>query len=231
MQAKDIMTRNVVTASTDTTVGEIAKLLVGRGISGVPIVDADDHVLGIVSEGDLMRRAEIETERKPSWWLRMFADGQVSADAFVKSHGTRAEDIMTRNVAIVGEDASLGEIAELLEEKHVKRVPVVHDGKLVGIISRANLLQALIARQEEMATPPTADDRSIRAQVLQVANENGWVTHGSLNPLVKDGNVELWGWVESQAERKALLMAVQEIAGVQGVKDRLGSVPPWVYGA
>ncbi len=230
MQASDIMTAKVVTVSPDTDVEVIARLLLERRISAVPVVDSNDHIIGIVSEGDLMRRPEIETERHRSWWLRLLADKAERAEEYVKSHGRRADQVMTRDVVTVSEDSNVGEIAELLEQRRIKRVPVVRDGKLVGIVSRANLLQGLAARKEKIEAP-TTDDRSIRDRVMAVLNEQDWVSHGGLNVIVNDGVVELWGWAESQKERDALRLAAESVEGVREVKDRLGKLAPWVWGA
>ncbi len=230
MQASDIMTAKVVTVSVDTDVEVIARLLLDRRISAVPVVDSNDHILGIVSEGDLMRRPETETERHRSWWLRLLADKEEWAEEYVKSHGRRADQVMTRDVVTVTEDIKVGEIAELLEQRRIKRVPVVRDGKLVGIISRANLLQGLAAHKERIEAP-TTDDRSIRDRVMAVLNEQDWVSHGGLNVIVNDGVVELWGLAESQKERDALRLAAKSVEGVREVKDRLGKLAPWVWGA
>ena len=230
MQASDIMTAKVVTVSVDTDVEVIARLLLERRISAVPVVDSNDHILGIVSEGDLMRRPETETERHRSWWLRLLADKEDRAGEYVRSHGRRADQVMTRDVVTVTEDSNVGEIAELLEQRRIKRVPVVRDGKLVGIISRANLLHGLAAHKEKIAAPST-DDRSIRDRVMTVLNEQDWVSHGGLNVIVNDGVVELWGWAESRKERDALRLAAESVEGVREVKDRLGKLAPWVWGA
>ena len=230
MQASDIMTAKVVTVSPDTDVEVIARLLLERRISAVPVVDANDHILGIVSEGDLMRRPETETERHRSWWLRLMADKAERAEEYVKSHGRRADQVMTRGVVTVTEDRKVGEIAELLEQRRIKRVPVVRDGKLVGIVSRANLLHGLAVHKEKIEAPST-DDRSIRDRVMAVLNQQDWVSHGGLNVIVNDGVVELWGWAESQKERDALRLAAESVEGVREVKDRLGKLAPWVWGA
>ncbi len=230
MQASDIMTAKVVTVGVDTDVEVIARLLLERRISAVPVVDSSDHILGIVSEGDLIRRPETETERHRSWWLRLLADKTERAEEYVKSHGRRADQVMTRDVVTVTEDSKVGDIAETLEQRRIKRVPVVRDGKLVGIISRANLLHSLAAHKERIEAP-TTDDRSIRDRVMAVLNEQDWVSHGGLNVIVNDGVVELWGWAESQKERDALRLAAESVEGVREVKDRLGKLAPWVWGA
>jgi len=231
MQAKDIMTTKVVTVTEDTGIEAIAKILLKRRISGLPVVDAEKRVVGIVSEGDLMRRSESGTSPHRSWWLRLLASPEEEAHDYAKSHGMRAADVMTRNVITVKEDTSAGEIAQMLEERRIKRVPVVRDGKLVGIVSRANLLHGLVARKDQIAEPPSADDRSIREQVIAELKNQGWVTHGSLNVIVSEGRVELWGWVESEEERAALRIAAETVPGVRAVEDHLGSVPPWAWGA
>ena len=175
MQARDVMTTNVVTVTPDVAVEEIARLLLERNISGVPVVDGDDAVLGIVSEGDLMRRPETGAAPRRSWWLEFAASSRWRAAEYIRSHGVTAGDIMTRDVVTVAETANMGEIAEILEERKIKRVPVVRDGKLVGIVSRSNLLQALVARRKEISRAVSVDDHTIREEVLKTILDQGWV--------------------------------------------------------
>ena len=130
MQAADVMTPNVITVTPDREVSEIANLLLEHGISAVPVVDADDHVLGIVSEGDLMRRVESDSDEETSWWLKLFGGGGNAQD-YVKSHGRTAGEVMTSQPLTITEDEPLHRIASLLEKRRIKRVPVVRDGKLV----------------------------------------------------------------------------------------------------
>jgi CBS domain-containing protein len=230
MLARDVMTPKVVTVSPDTRVAEIARILLDRRISGVPVVDADGRLVGIVTEGDLLRRPELGTERSRGWWLRLFGDQRAEAEAYAKSHGTRAEEIMTRNVVTVTEDTSVAEIARLLETHRIKRVPVLRDGRLVGIVSRANLLHALAAGAAMPPAPTRVDDRSIRDEVMRRLDRAEWMTHGPLNVIVTDGVVQVWGFVESEAERTAIRVAVENVPGVVGVDLHLGTVRPWVWG-
>jgi len=230
MLARDIMTATVVTVASDARVEHIAKLLLDKHISAVPVVDSAGRLVGMVSEGDLMRRRENETERHRSWWLNLLAGPADQARDYVKVHGHTAEDVMTRDVITVGEDTPVGEIAEILEKRRIKRVPVVREGKVVGIVSRANLLHGLAAHKDQISVAPSSDDRTIRKQVMELVAREGWITHGSLNVLVTDGAVELWGWVDSEEERKALKIAVAEIPGVRSLEDHLGSVPPYLRG-
>jgi CBS domain-containing protein len=228
MLAKDIMTPNVITIAPGLGVEEIAQLLLSCNISGVPVVDAEDRLIGLVSEGDLLRRHEGGTERQRSWWLNLLAGPEERAREFVKTHGRRAEDLMTREVITVTADTPVGEIAQILERRRIKRVPVVEDGKIVGIVSRANLLHGLATHKDRISITPSPDDRAIREQVQALVAKEAWISHGSLNVLVADGTVELWGWVDSEDERKALLIAVGELDGVKDVVDHLGSVPPYL---
>lgn len=230
MQAKDIMTTNVVTVTPDTRVERIAKLLLRRRISGVPVVDADGRVVGIVSEDDLIRRPESGTERPRSWWLDLLTGNEDRAAEYAKTHGTHAEEVMTRNPVTVREDTPVGDIAQLLERRRIKRVPVLRGRELVGIVSRANLLQGLAA-QKQAAPAPSADDRSIRARVCEVLKHEEWLTHGAFNVIVTEGVVEIWGWVDSEPERKALKVAIENVPGVRKLEDHLGSVPPYARGA
>ncbi len=228
MLAKDIMTPNVITIAPSLGVEQIAQLLLSRNISGVPVVDADDRLIGLVSEGDLLRRHEGGTERQRSWWLNLLASPEERAREFVKTHGRTAEDVMTRDVMTVTADTPVGEIARILERRRIKRVPVVEDGKIVGIVSRANLLHGLATHKEQISVTPSTDDRAIREQVQALVKRADWITHGSFNVMVSDGVVELWGWVDSEDERKALLTAVGELDGVTEVVDHLGSVAPYL---
>jgi CBS domain-containing protein len=230
MQARDIMTTKVVTVAPDTRVEEIARLLLERRISGVPVVDADGRLVGIVTEGDLMRRPDIGTERHRGWWLRLFGDERERAAEYARAHGSRADEVMTRNVVTVDEDTPVGEIARLLEAHRIKRVPVVRGGQLVGIVSRANLLHSLAARP--IPPPPEArlDDRAIRDAVARVLEREDLTSHGPLNVTVTNGVAELWGLVESEEERLAIRVAVENVPGVTAVRDNLGRVRPWLSG-
>jgi CBS domain-containing protein len=200
-------------------INAIAALLLERHISAVPVIDDDRRILGIVSEGDLMRRGE--TERRPSWWLAAFSNAEELAREFTKTRGIRAKDVMTREVLTVTEETPIATIAELLEKRRIKRVPVVRDGRIVGIVSRADLLRALAVQDIKPMVPVTQDDRVIRDQLLAVLKREPWADTHLLNILVSDGVVHLWGLVGSDAEQKALRVAAETIPGVRGVEDHL----------
>ncbi len=227
MQAKDVMTTKLVTAEPDTSVRDIAKLMLAHRISGIPIVDKSERVLGMVSEGDLMRRPESETERAPSWWLEAVFSPRDKAVDYIKAHGTKAGDVMTRNVLAVDEDMSVRDVARLLEEHRFKRVPVVRGGKLVGIISRANLLHGLVAGGPDELRPVAADDRSIRETLLQTLADEAGINTAMVNVIVSDGVVQLWGLVDSAREKKAAQLAAETMAGVKSVENNLGQIPAW----
>lgn len=221
MKAADIMTREVVTVTPDTNVAEIARLMLERGISAVPVVENGAPV-GIVSEGDLMRRVETGTEPHLSRWLELFLSRDSVAADYVRTHGRSARDVMTSEVISVGEATTVAEIAELLESRAIKRVPVLaEDGRLVGIVSRANLLQCLASR----AAPPssvTVDDQRIRDALLDELGSQDWA--GSPDPgnvIVEDGVVHLWGLVRSPEVRKAMVVAATNVPGVKAVEDHM----------
>lgn len=222
MQAADVMTQNVITVSPDSEVREIATLLLEHGISAVPVVDGEGKVLGIVSEGDLMRRVENDTSpRKSSWWLKLFA-GHDAAD-YVKSHGRRASEIMTRDLITIGEDMPLHKISRLLEKHRIKRVPVVKEGRLVGIVSRSNLLRGFSVAATGASV--SGDDREIREAILREVDDNTGVLVDRLNIIVSEGKVQLWGLVENQQERMAVQVAAENTPGVTLVENNLGFVP------
>jgi CBS domain-containing protein len=223
MRARDIMTTNVVSVEEETTVEEIARLLLSRHISAVPVTDRDGNLVGIVSEGDLMRRKETETDRPAGWWLRLLQSPQEQAARYVKTHGKKAADVMTRRVITVEEDADLAEIAEILERRRIKRVPVLRDGKLVGIVSRANLLQGLVTAKP--AAPATKGDEAIRASILETIHREMNLQEQFINVTVSDGTVHLWGAVESKAEKDAVRVAAENTQGVRAVDDHLSVLP------
>jgi CBS domain-containing protein len=229
MHAIDIMTSHVVTASEDTLVGDIADLLLTHGISGVPIVDSDERVVGIVSEGDLIRRVENDTEARSAWWLDLLRSKKERAATFVKAHGMTARDVMTRDVRTVTEDTPLREIADLLEKNRIKRVPVVRGEKLVGIVSRSNLLQGLATKGAADQVSTVADDRAIRETVTRVIAEQTGVDATKVNVIVEGGVVQLWGLVDSMEEAKAAQIAAETTPGVKRVENKLGHVARWVW--
>jgi CBS domain-containing protein len=232
MLAKDIMTTEVITVSPDTSVADIAALLLQHHISAVPVVDGEGGVLGIVSEGDLLHRPESDTERrKRSWWLQLWAGPQDQAEAFRRAHGQRAEDVMTRNAITVTEDTSAVEIAETLEARHIKRVPVMRDGRLVGIVSRANLLRGL-ATQKSAPLPPVAkDDQALQQAVLDVLNKEPWANLAYANATVENGVVHLWGYADSADQRKAYEVAAANVPGVISVANHLHDTFPEYFWA
>lgn len=223
MHAAEIMTRNVITVSPSTEVREIVNLMIQNRISALPVVDVQGRVLGMVSEGDLMRRVENNTERRDSWWLTALFSASNDADTYIKSHGRHAENVMTRDVVTISEDTPLYKVAQILEKHHIKRVPVVNNGKLVGIVSRSNLLHGFSTIERDAAG--TADDRTIRDKIVNEFNDRLGITGNTTNVIVVDGVVTLWGLVESEVERKAAGVAAESTAGVKEVRNNLGVSP------
>ena len=220
MQAKDIMTAPVISVSDTSTVQEVAKLLLERRISAVPVVDSSGNVVGIVSEGDLMHRAEAGTGRRRSWWLSLFADKQTLANEFVKEHSRKVSDVMTRNVITAAPEAQLSDIATLLEKNRIKRVPIIEDGKLVGIVSRANLLEALVALHPQPKSAAVADDSSIREAILARLKNEPW-SPSWVNVTVQNGVVDIWGMASSEAEKDAARVVAEATRGVVAVKNNI----------
>jgi CBS domain-containing protein len=219
MHARDIMTSPVVTALPDSPVLEIVQLMLDKHISALPIVAPDGTLVGLVSEGDLIRRSELSARDYSSWWLSAIGGKIVLAEEFVKSHGMRAADVMTRDVVTVCDDTPVGKIAEILEKNKIKRVPVMADGKIVGIVSRANLLQALAANHEMLQKTPSVDDRALRERVVGVLEGEEWSDLPHLNVVVQDGVVHFWGRVHCEQVRQALKVAAEGVAGVKGIVD------------
>lgn len=230
MRAMDVMTSEVLTVDENASVPAVAKLLAERGISAVPVVDKENRVIGMVSEGDLLHRAETGTERRGSWWLEMMASTNKLAGDYIKSHSGRVKDVMTRDVVSVIDTTPVADIAVLLETNRIKRVPVVRDGKLVGIVSRANLVRALAMTIEGQASSTEADDRSIRDKLLAELKAQRWAEVSPANVTVNDGVVHLWSSYLSEQEKRALVVAAENTPGVRRVEDHMRPVPTYLLG-
>jgi CBS domain-containing protein len=220
MKAKDVMSTHVVSVTPETTVPEIASKLMAHRISAVPVVDRDGKLVGIVSEGDLFRRPEIgAAESGGSCWLAFLKGDERLAQSYVKTHGRRAAEVMTTKVVTAAEGTPIDEIAALLETHHIKRVPIVRDGRPVGIVSRANLVQALAtARPTLVGIEPS--DEAIRAKIMDELGRQAWANLITTNVVVKGGVVEFWGLVTTEAVKSASRVVAENVRGVRKVIDR-----------
>lgn len=221
MKAADVMVTDVIKVHMDTPVAEIAEVLLANRISAVPVVNDKDAIVGIVSEGDLIHRVEAGTERHRSWWLELLTGKETLAHEFVKSHARKAADVMTRSVVSVKPDTPLGDIAALLEKHGIKRVPVVNNGKIAGIVSRANLVQALVSLGQAKTSGASVDDATLHRNILAQLRSKAWLDPSTINVVVNSGTVELWGIVDSVAEKNAVRVAVEVTPGVRQVMDKL----------
>jgi CBS domain-containing protein len=219
MRAHQIMTKPVITVGPETTIVDAANIMLRRHISGLPVVDSSGELVGIVSEGDFIRRSEIGTQRKRGRWLRFILGPGRSAADFVQEHGRRVAEVMTKDPLTITEDTAMAEIVELMEKNNVKRLPVVHDGKLVGIVSRANLLQAVASLAREVPDP-TADDDHIRDRIIAAMEKQDWCPFG-LSVIVKDGIAHLSGVITEESARAAAIVAAENVEGVKKVHDHL----------
>jgi CBS domain-containing protein len=219
MRAHQIMTRPVITVTPDTPIVEAANIMLQRHVSGLPVVDAAGKLIGVVSEGDFIRRSEIGTGRKRGRWLRFILGPGRTASDFVHEHGRKVSEVMTKSPLTITEDTALAEIVEMMEKNHVKRLPVVRGDQVVGIVSRANLLQA-VASLARQVPDPTADDDHIRNRVIDELEKNDWCPFG-LNVIVKDGIVHLSGVITEERSRQAAVVATENVQGVKKVHDHL----------
>ncbi len=224
MRAHQIMTRNVVTVSPETTIVDAANTMLRQHISGLPVTDGDGKLVGIVSQGDFLRRAEIGTERKRSRWLGLLFGAGREASDFIREQGRKVGDVMTPNPSTVTEDATLEDIVAIMEKNDIKRLPVVRDDKIVGIVTRTNLLQAVADLAREIPEP-TADDDHIRNQIIAALEKNDWCPFG-LNVIVRGGIVHLNGVVTDDRARQAAVIAAENVAGVKTVHDHLSWIDP-----
>jgi CBS domain-containing protein len=219
MRAHQIMTRSVYSVSPEATIAEAANIMLQRHISGLPVVDAAGKLVGILSEGDLIRRSEIGTQRKRSRWLKFLLGAGAAATDFVHEHGRRISEVMTRDPLTITENTPLEEIVTSMETNGVKRLPVMREDKLVGIVSRANLLQAVASLAREIPDP-TADDDHIRKRIIEALEKNDWCPFG-LSVVVRDGIVHLGGVITEERSRQAAIVGAENVTGVKKVHDHL----------
>lgn len=226
MQAQDVMVRGVISVGPDIPVQVAAHAMVSNGVSAVLVMDLDAKLVGIVSEGDLIRRVENDTERQHSWWLEMFMSTDALAREFVKSHAKRVSDVMTRDVITAARDTPLREIANLMEKHGIKRVPIVQDGLVVGIVSRANLLQAIASASTGARDDLEAaeNDRALRERIVDSIKDKPWASR-PFNVIVNDRRADLWGFVFSKDEKAAIRVAAESTSGIESVTDHLRVMP------
>jgi CBS-domain-containing membrane protein len=219
MRAHQIMTRSVITVTPDDTILAAAKLMLDRHVSGLPVVDTAGRLVGIVSEGDFIRRSEIGTQKKRGRWLKFLLGAGEAATEYVHEHGKKISEVMTRDPITITEDTPLDEIVTSMETNGVKRLPVMNGTKLVGIVSRANLLQAVAGLARDIPDPTTDDDH-IRSRIVAAIEKNDWSPFG-LNVIVRDGIVHLSGVITEERSRQASIVAAENVAGVKKVHDHL----------
>ena len=219
------MTRNVISIAPDASVLKALRLMLQHKISGLPVVDRSGSVVGIVTEGDFLRRAETGTERKRPRWLELLLGSGPLARDYVRSHARRVDEVMTHDVETVAEDAQLGDIVTLMEKHRIKRVPVVRDGRIVGIVSRANLLRALAGVAAEIPAGPQSDE-AIREGVLAELDRQSWGPRNLIDVIVRNGVVELWGTVVEPDQRDAARVAAETVPGVKAVKSHIVWIEP-----
>jgi CBS domain-containing protein len=227
MNAHDVMTRNVISIDPDSTVLQAARLMLQHRVSGLPVIDKGGNLVGVLSEGDFLRRQETRTERKRSRWLEFLMGPGSVASEYTHSHGNKASEVMTTEVQTVDENAGLEDIVELMERHRIKRVPVMCGKEVVGIVTRSNLMRAMVSMARVAPEHASAkDDSAIREQLLAELKAGQWAPVATTNVVVRDGVVELWGVVIDERQREALKVAAENIPGVKAVKDHMVWVEP-----
>ena len=225
MQVRDVMTPHVLCVSPDKSVIVAARLMLEKKISGLPVVDDSEKLVGVVTEGDFLRRAETGTKRQRPKWVEFFLGPGRLADEYVQFSGRKVRDVMTPDVRIVTIDAPLEDVVRLMERHHIKRVPVVERGKIVGIVTRANLLHAMASFVHEVA-PPSADDKAIREKILDELKTQPWTSVIAIDLAVRNGVVQLSGTITDERQRQALRVAAENVPGVKKVEEYLTWVDP-----
>jgi CBS domain-containing protein len=230
MRAADIMTTSLLTLTPDMTVGQAARMLAERGVSGAPVLDGRGALIGILTEGDLIRRLAVSQDKPRSWFLGLFDSAPAQAEHFARSHGRRVRDVMTATVEAVREDTPVAQVAAILERQGVRRVPVVgEDGRLVGLVSRADLLKASLA-EPAPAPQEGTPDAAIARELTRAMREQPWIDAYFVFPQVRDGVVTFHGFCRSPAVPKALRVLAERVPGVRGVAFDLQPPPIFALG-
>jgi CBS domain-containing protein len=225
MKARDVMTTNVLTVSQDASVLEAVRLMLQRKISGLPVVDASGALVGIVSEGDFLRRSELGTQRRHPRWIEFFLGAGRLADEYVHASGRKVREVMTQDVYSVTDETPLEEVVALMERRHIKRVPVLSGSTIAGIITRSNLLRALAGFAHD-SFPMSADDNAIRLKLIGEMKKQPWAPLSVTDIDVCDGTVKLSGVVLDDRQRVALRVAAENIPGVKKVEDHMVWIEP-----
>lgn len=225
MKVRDIMSTRVVSIAPDANVLEAVRLMLQNHISGLPVIDRSGALVGVVTEGDFLRRSETGTERKRPRWLEFLMGPRRLADEYVHTHARKVDDVMTREPITITEDAALDEVVRIMERRRIKRLPVVRGTEVIGIVSRANLLHAL-ASLGAAASPPAKTDVAIREQLLAEFDKQTWAPVALIDVMVKDGAVELWGTITEEAQGEALKVCAENIPGVKSVVSHLTWIEP-----
>jgi CBS-domain-containing membrane protein len=225
MQAEAIMTKPVVGIDPFASIAEAAGLMLFKKISGMPVIRSDGMLVGIVSQGDFLRRGELDTQRKRPSWLEFLVSPGKAADEYVRANGRRVEEVMSQDVVTASPAASLAEVVELMTRHRVKRIPIVDDGKVVGIVTRADLLRALLSVLPDGAVT-VIDDEQIRHNIANELAKHKWAGNDLINVVVNKGAVKLSGAILDERERQAAIVAAENVAGVRAVTDDLFCADP-----
>src|SRR5215469_3918558 len=224
MRVKAVMTPNVICIGADEPVLKAARLMLQNRISGLPVVDKEGELVGMVTEGDFLRRGELGTQRQRPKWLEFIVGPGKLAQEYTHSSGRKVEDIMTPDPWTIGQDEALEAVVDAMERHHVKRLPVTRSGRMVGIVSRANLMHALASLSRDVPAPPPGGDSAIRDKILAAIAKLDWAPR--VNVIVKDGVAELRGVITDDRERAGLIVAAENVPGVKRVRDHLVWVEP-----
>jgi len=225
MTAADVMTKNPVTVRRTASILDAIRLMLEQRISGLPVVDEEGGLAGVLTEGDLLHRAEIGTERPAAKWLSILRGPNRQAEDYVRTHGRRVEEVMTTEVVSVTGDTPLETIASVMEEKRIKRVPVVEGRRLVGIVSRADLVRVLAKALAELPRAHPGD-AALRAQIETELQRRPWAWRSNVSVVVTDGIVDLEGCIYNPGDRDALRVLAENVPGVKEVHDHLDLFDP-----
>lgn len=226
MRAKDIMSTGLASVRSDATIETAIETMLARRVSGLPVVDEQNRLVGLVTEGDFLRRGEISTDRQRPRWLRFLLGPGVMSSEYARANGRKVSEVMSEGVITTSEDADLSTLVDLMTSNGIKRIPIVRDGVPIGIVSRADLLAALSKSMPPRGPQPARDDADIRADILAEFDRTRCVPVAAIDVLVRDGIVELRGSISDERQRAAARVAVENTPGVKAIRDHMLWIEP-----
>ena len=225
MYVRDVMTARIIGIDPGATIAEAGALMIQNGLSALLVIDRSGELVGLLSEGDLLERYELGTERKKHSWLEvLFQPGRLTGE-YLRSHSCRVEDVMTRELVTVTEVMPIVDAVTLMMENRIKRLPVMRGRRPIGVLSRSDLVRTLVKCAGESRSVSRTDEE-IQSAIVAELRAQSWAPAALVTVNVKNGIVDLWGSITDERQREAIRVLAENVSGVKAVHDHLAWIEP-----